>query len=87
MIKCDDEGKIELSGSVNMIHAELAATIQCVYESTKKKCGEDTARKMIENDFRLAFMSEEEIEQEKTEMQKKISDALFQLMEKLFKNY
>ena len=86
MIKCD-KGQIELSGNIPMIHAELAALIEGIYNSTKQKCGDDLAKKLIEKDFCLAFMSEEECEYEKTEMQKKMSDALFQLMEKLFKNY
>ena len=86
MIKCDDQGKIELSGNIPMIHAELTALIQCIYKATKEKRGEDCAKEMIENDFRLAFMSEEDLRRENSELQKQTSDMLFNLMEKLFKN-
>ena len=86
MIKCD-QGQIEINGDFAQINTELTVLIKSVYDSFEKRMGSDLAKEMIRNAYELAFLTEEELQLKAMEMKKTASDAMFELMEKLFKNY
>ena len=86
MIKCD-QGQIDINGDFAQINTELTVLIKTIYNLYEKQFGSEEAKKMVWYAFEFAFMTKEEIDKKVAEMHKERSDAFFELMEKLFKNY
>lgn len=63
MIKYN-KGTTELKGSLGEITADLTIITKAVYETIAEQRGEDFAKQRIEDAYKRAFMTEEELDRE-----------------------
>lgn len=77
MIKVDD-GKIQISGKCPDILSEVAMLLHCVKDTLIEEEGEDRGLELYNKTVELGGKSNEEIHEEAKE-------ALFSLMERMFK--
>ena len=63
----DGEANVKISGRESVVLAELTCATRVIYDFIAGRRGKDTANQMLENVFRRARMSEEEIEKELAE--------------------
>ena len=63
----DGETNVKILGRESVVLAELTCATRAIYDFIAGRRGKDTANQMLENAFRRARMSEEEIEKELAE--------------------
>lgn len=80
MIKMD-KGLLHIEGRPGLIWAELSAICEEVYNKTKEDIGEGNAKKILKTATTLSMMTKEERE----ELEKKTSEEVKEILEKLGK--
>lgn len=60
----DGEANVKISGGESVVLTELTCATRAIYDFIAGRRGKDTANHILENMFRLAQMSEEELEKE-----------------------
>lgn len=80
MIKID-KGLLHIEGRPGLIWAELSAICEEVYNKTKEDIGEGNAKKILKTATTLSMMTKEERE----ELEKKASEEVKEILEKLGK--
>lgn len=78
MIKID-KGLLHIEGRPGLIWAELSAICEEVYNKTKEDIGEGNAKKILKTATTLSMMTKEERE----ELEKKASEEVKEILEKL----
>lgn len=60
----DGETNVKISGGESVVLTELTCATWAIYDFIAGRRGKDTANQILQNVFRLAQMSEEELEKE-----------------------
>lgn len=80
LIELNEKKYVKIEGKPNILLAELTVVIQELYKIFSEKEGEETSKCLLNEVFEVAFLSDDELESRKKEIQKKIIQKMFEDM-------